>query len=171
MTVSTLAQVENSPNPALNAIINKVLEISASLEATSALIRNTTTSVIDREDAAVRILHAARRQLDQVVGGIEDFDYTTPATAVATNRASLSSAAMTEKRDDTTRSIETKLNDICNYVSAIKHIVNQDKPCSMGNAIDVLASQAGATADSIIINELQSGGCVGNQEEWMKYKG
>lgn len=28
-----------------------------------------------------------------------------------------------------------------------------------------------ATADSIIINELQSAGCIGNQEEWMKHKG
>ena len=162
MAVSTLAQVEKSPNPALNAIINKVLEISASLEATSALISDTATSVIDREDAAVRILHAARRQLDQVVGGIEDFDYT--------NRASLSGAVMTEKTDEN-RSIETKLNDICNYVSAIKHIVNQDEPCSMGTAVDVLASQAGATADSIIINELQSGGCVGNHDDWLTYKG
>ena len=78
---------------------------------------------------------------------------------------------MSENKTDTVRSIETKLNDICSYISAIKHVVNQNDHCSMGTAIDVLASQAGATADSIIINELRSGGCVGNHDDWLKYKG
>jgi hypothetical protein len=78
----------------------------------------------------------------------------------------------TEKLVDTTRGIEGKLCEICVYVSAIKYIVNQDENAGpLGTAIDVLASQVGATADSIIINELQSSGCVGNQEEWMKHKG
>lgn len=67
--------------------------------------------------------------------------------------------------------IELKLNNLCNYISAIKNVVNQNDPCSMGTAIDVLASQAGATADSIIINELQAGGCVGNYDDWLTYKG
>ncbi len=78
---------------------------------------------------------------------------------------------MSESKTETLRRIETKLNDICNYVSAIKNVVNQNDPCSMGVAIDVLASQVGSTADSIIVNELKSGGCVGNHDDWLAYRG
>ena len=78
----------------------------------------------------------------------------------------------TEKLVDTTRGIEGKLCEICVYVSAIKYIVNQDENAGpLGTAIDVLASQVGATADSIITGELQSGGCIGSYDAWLKCRG
>ena len=85
---------------------------------------------------------------------------------------SISSAVTAEKWADTARSIETKLNDICLCISAIKHIVYKDEDAGpLGTAIDVLASQVGATADSIIINELKSAATVGNMEAWLSHKG
>ena len=78
---------------------------------------------------------------------------------------------MAENNTEMLRRIETKLNDISDYVSAIKNVVNKNAPSSMGTAIDVLASQVGATADSIIINELKSAATVGNMEEWLSHKG
>ncbi len=78
---------------------------------------------------------------------------------------------MAENNTEMLRRIKTKLNDICNYVAAIKHVVSRNDPCAMGTAIDSIASLAGATADSIIINDLQSGGCVGNHDDWLKCKG
>ena len=78
---------------------------------------------------------------------------------------------MSESKTDFIKRIETKLNDISDYVSAIKHVVSHSNPCAMGTAIDVLASQVGATADSIIINELKSAATVGNMEEWLSHKG
>ena len=67
--------------------------------------------------------------------------------------------------------IETKLNDICNYIAAIKHVVSRNDPCAMGTAIDSIASLAGATADSFIPGEQQSGGCIGSYDAWLKCRG
>ena len=77
-----------------------------------------------------------------------------------------------ENKTEIFERIETKLNDISLCISAIKHIVYKDEDAGpLETAIDVLASQVGATADSIIINELKSAATVGNMEAWLSHKG